>query len=218
MWLFSSLKIKSSNWKPPKDEDDDDDYEPNDGKKSKRIRKYRLDSKIMSQKDQSVTSKKISKKNLKMTKQGKISKNSGNSVSQDISGSIFDKSKDTRASEKMSVKKGTKKKAITNESLVGTIEEPKTVRGDKQQICFSQRLQWNCFLWTLLICFFKRHMWGKSSWQTLHWKSLGPSLVRVTCFFNLLFSTVPEMQCKFANFLAPLKRFESWVTSSPYLR
>ena len=72
----------------------------------------------MSQKDQSVTSKKISMKNLKMTKQGKISKNSGNSVSQDISGSIFDKSKDTRASEKLSVKKGTtKKKAIMSTEL-----------------------------------------------------------------------------------------------------
>ena len=58
----------------------------------------------------------------------------------------FDKFKDTRASEKLSVKKGTKKKAITKEPPVGTIEEPKTVRGDKQQICFSQRLQWNCFL------------------------------------------------------------------------
>ena len=46
----------------------------------------------------------------------------------------FDKFKDTRASEKLSVKKGTKKKAITKEPPVGTIEEPKTVRGDKQQI------------------------------------------------------------------------------------
>ena len=120
--------------KTTKDEDDDDDYESNAGKKSKRIRKYRLDTK-MSQKDQSVTSKKFNKKNLKMTKQGKICKNSGNSVSQDISGSIFDKSKDTRASEKLSVKKGTtKKKAIINESPAGAIKEPKTVRGDKQQI------------------------------------------------------------------------------------
>ena len=37
----------------------------------------------------------------------------------------FDKFKDTRASEKLSVKKGTKKKAITKEPPVGTIEEPK---------------------------------------------------------------------------------------------
>ena len=39
----------------------------------------------------------------------------------------FDKFKDTRASEKLSVKKGTKKKAITKEPPVGTIEEPKTL-------------------------------------------------------------------------------------------
>ena len=115
-----------------KDEDNDNDYKANAGKTAKRICKTRLGSKT-SQKNHSVTSKKFNKKNLKMAKQGKISKNSGNSVSQDISGSIFDKSKDTGASEKLSVKKGTKKKAITDESQVGTIG-PKTVRGDKQQI------------------------------------------------------------------------------------
>ena len=80
-----------------------------------------------------ITSKTFDKEYLKTRKnqeQEKTSKNSDNSICQDISDSIFEKFK---ASEKLFVK--TKNKVDTpNESPSTTIEEPKVVSGDDQLI------------------------------------------------------------------------------------